>query len=346
MSASFDLGPPKESPGKLFLNSQFRTSIQWPPKGTSLKGQVAVITGSTSGLGLEASRQLLALGLGGLILAVRSVEKGEKVASSFRVQYPEAEIRVWPLEMESYTSIQAFARRAETELRRLDIAILNAGLQTGTFETIPSTGHERYIQVNYLSTMLLAILLLPVLKAKAVGASEKLGRLTIVSSGTARGAKLSVPPDARILSALDDKSLPWDPVSRYAISKMLGHLFIVELAQRLSADDGVIVNLVDPGLVKGTNLQGSAPLPVAIFFYCYKALLARSLPVGASTYVDAVMVQGKESHGCYITNWKISSFAAFLYTAEGEAARKQLWKETMEEFDFVDARGILDALKK
>lgn len=303
MSASLDLGPPKENPGSLFLKSQFRSPVQWPPKDTNLKGKVAIVTGSTSGLGLEASRQLLSYGLSELILAVRSKERGEKVAATFKAEFPDANIRVWSLEMESYDSIQAFTRRAEVELVRLDIAILNAGVQGADFVTVPSTGHEKLIQVNYLSTALLAILLLPILKSKSPAGEP--GRLTIVSSGTARGATLSELKGVPILAALDDKTRPWKPVERYAVSKLLGHLFIINLVNHVNCED-VIVNLADPGLVKDTALQNFAPWIVVAFFYIFKAIFGRSLPVGASTYVDAVVVKGKESHGCFVSNWKIS----------------------------------------
>ncbi|RDW89760.1 putative short-chain dehydrogenase reductase family protein-3 [Coleophoma cylindrospora] len=302
MSASFDLGPPTRSARSLFLESQFYSSVQWPPQNTSLEGRVAIVTGSSSGLGLEASCQLLSLGLSSLIIAVRSTEKGEQVASKFRAEYPKSKIQVWSLEMESYDSIQAFAHRVEVEISRLDIAILNAGMQTANFSTTPSTGHEKLVQVNYLSTMLLGILLLPALKTKSPLGTP--GRLSVVSSGTARGAKICTPKGMAVLPALDKPS-SWHPVERYAVSKLLGHLFMVSLVQHVSADD-VIINLVDPGLVKDTGLQGFAPLPVRIFFYCFKAVLGRKLSVGASTYVDAAVVKGKESHGCYVANWKIS----------------------------------------
>lgn len=302
MSASFNLGAPKQTPRSLFLTSQFRTPAQWPPKDTNLENKIAIVTGSTSGLGLEASRQLLSYGLSGLIMAVRSIERGEEVASKFRAQYPKANIQVWPLEMESYDSIQAFARRA-VELSGLDIAILNAGMQTAHFATVAATGHEKYVQVNYLSTMLLAVLLLPVLKSKST--PTRPGRLSIVSSGTARGAKILGPKGALVLPVFDDKSQGWDPIERYAVSKLLGHLFMVNLVRHVNADH-VIVNLVDPGLVKDTNLQGFAPPLVAAFFYCFKAVVGRTLPAGASTYIDAAVVKGKESHGCLVSNWRIS----------------------------------------
>lgn len=327
----------------MFLKSQFWASVQWPPEDTNFEGKVAIVTGSTSGLGLDASRQLLSFGLSGLIIAVRSTEKGEQVASKFRAQYPKANIQVWSLEMESYDSIETFSRRADAEISRLDIAILNAATQTAQFSMVTSTGHEKLVQVNYLSTMLLVVLLLPVLKTKSP--PGKPGRLTIVSSGTARGATISEPKGTPILPALDDKLRPWNPVERYAVSKLLGHLFMVNLVRYVSADD-VVVNLVDPGLVKGTNLQRGAPLLLGAFFFCFKAVLGRTVTVGASTYVDAAVIKGKETHGCYVADWKISPFAAFVYTPEGEAIREQLWEETMAEFEFAGVQRILGDLKK
>ncbi|KAJ4252728.1 hypothetical protein NW762_010634 [Fusarium torreyae] len=342
MSASFDLGPPNQTAFSLFLTSQFLTQTQWPPEETDLKGKVAIVTGSTSGLGLEASRQLLVYGLSHLIMAVRSRNKGEQVAEAFRTEFPHANVQIWPLEMQSYDSIQVLARRAETELPRLDIVILNAGVQSAHFTIISETGHEKLIQVNFLSTMLLALLLLPVLKGKSN--KGRPGRLTVVSSGTARSAVLSGPEGAPILATLDDKSRPWKPIERYAISKLLGHLFMINLAQHVNPDN-VIINLVDPGLVKHTALQSFAPTVVVAFFYVFKAIMGRSLAAGASTYVDAVAVKDVTSHGSFISNWKISPFAAFVYTPEGKATRRRLWEETMAEFESVGGQKILDSLK-
>ncbi|KAH7141033.1 hypothetical protein EDB81DRAFT_900618 [Dactylonectria macrodidyma] len=341
MSASLNLGPPKESPRMLFLRAQFRTPPQSPPKDTNLEGKVAIVTGSTSGLGLEASRQLLSFRLSSLIITARSMSKGEQVAAQLRTQYPRADIQVWPLEMESYDSIQAFARRAEL-CSRLDIAILNAGTQIADFTVVPTTGHEKLVQVNYLSTMLLAILLLPALKAKSPEGIP--GRLSIVSSGSARGAVMSKPKDGSVLSSLDDVQ-HWDPFERYPVSKLLGHMFLINLAPRVNPED-VTVNLVDPGLVKGTDLQSGAPLLLAIFFYCFKAILGRTVSVGASTYIDAAVVKGEESHGCNVANWMISPFAGYVYTLDSVSIRDQLWEETMAEFEPFGAQAILDSFKK
>ena len=66
----------------------------------------------------------------------------------------------------SHDSIQAFDSRAVSVLPPLDIVILNAGRSRADFGLVLGTGHEEMLQVNYLSTVLFATLLLLILKVK------------------------------------------------------------------------------------------------------------------------------------------------------------------------------------
>jgi len=50
------------------------------------------------------------------------------------------------------------------------------------------------------------------------------------------------------------KITPFNQGERYSTSKLLGHMFLYKLVDYVSPDD-VIVNLVDPGFVKGTELH-------------------------------------------------------------------------------------------
>lgn len=54
------------------------------PAGASLSGKTVIITGSTSGLGLESARQLLVLGASRVILAVRSVSRGQEAVAALK----------------------------------------------------------------------------------------------------------------------------------------------------------------------------------------------------------------------------------------------------------------------
>jgi NAD(P)-dependent dehydrogenase (short-subunit alcohol dehydrogenase family) len=303
MTSSKDL-PPLTEPyfPKIFLKSQFRTKPQWPPKDTDLSNQVGIITGGNVGLGFESGRQLLSHKLSRLILAVRSADRGEAAAIKLRAQYPNATVEVWLLDMSSYDSIASFVDLVQSSLSRLDFVILNAGVRNFTFRQVSDTGHEEVMQVNYLSTVLLAILLLPVLKSKSPEGTP--GRLTISNAALSLVAKFPESEKSPILPAFDDPK-SYDPQDRYNTSKLLAHFFIYKLSDYVSAED-VVVNLVDPGFVKGTSLARDIPIVLMPAFQLFSATTGRTLEVGASTYVDAAVVKGKETHGCFLRGWQIS----------------------------------------
>ncbi|KAK5629538.1 hypothetical protein RRF57_005253 [Xylaria bambusicola] len=174
--------------------------------GDDLVGKTAIVTGSSSGIGLECARQLLARGLSKLILAVRDEKKGaiarDDLASGWDLK-PGA-IEVWHLDYSSYDSITSFADRAKV-LETLDIVVLNAGIYRIPRVILP-TGHEEDIQVNYLSTALLTILLLPILDVKK-HPGTKPGRLTVVSSSVAAWSRFKLPQDGRPLLATLDEAI-------------------------------------------------------------------------------------------------------------------------------------------
>ncbi|KAL1870026.1 hypothetical protein Plec18167_007544 [Paecilomyces lecythidis] len=251
------------------------------------------------------------------------MEKGEAAANTLRTDYPAARIDVWYLEMTSYETIQEFCRRADTDLSRLDITILNAGLMQPKFTTC-ATGHEKVIQVNYLSTFLLAILMLPI----------------------SLWAKLSNRDKRPFLASFDDPKIhPWDPTERYFDSKGLGHLLFVRMLEYLNGDD-VIVNLVEPGMCKDTGLQRDAKGAIALFLDTFKYLAGRKPEDGAWMYVDAAVVKGKESHGCFLMDWEIHPFTELVYRPEAKPLMDTLWEETMGEFEFAGAREILEKCKR
>jgi NAD(P)-dependent dehydrogenase (short-subunit alcohol dehydrogenase family) len=285
-----------------FLSSQFTKPVPLP-KNLSLPESTIIITGANTGIGYSTAEKLLSLNLKRLIIAVRSTSKGESAAAKLRAQYSKAEILVWQVDMLSHKSVQDFANKCKT-LDRIDVAILNAGSQWTRFELSPE-GHESSFQVNYLSTVLLTTLLLPTLKQKAPAGQP--GHLTIVNSGTSLTANFPNANDENVLAYYDNKTHFSDgvnPMPSYAKHKALAHFWIYKLVERLSSDD-VVVNLVDPGLVRNTSLQQQGNVVVRSIGTVIGWLLARSLEQGASTLIQAGVVMGKESHGSYIMDWRI-----------------------------------------
>jgi NAD(P)-dependent dehydrogenase (short-subunit alcohol dehydrogenase family) len=304
--ASKDMPTLPENFGKIFWKNQFQVKIQLPTerKFSSLKGKVAIITGANCGLGFESASQLLALGLSHLVVAVRSMEKGKAAALKLSQVNSAATIDVWALDMESYDSIQAFVRKCNTELSRIDYTILNAGIGPIIFRACCSTGHESAIQVNYLSTVLLAILLLPILRAKST--RDNPARMTVVNSISAHTAKFPNRDQRPLLPSFDDlKITPWDPKERYGVSKLLAQLFLVKLTEHINSDD-VVINMVDPGATKGTGLAREASGVMLIAVKLLQGIAGRSVERGAATYVDALLGHGKESHGCFLMNCEVS----------------------------------------
>ena len=281
-----------------------RTTPRRPPPDTSLAGQVAIITGGNGAIGLGAARVFLQLGLSHIILAVRTIKKGEDAAAPLRQAHQKAKVEVWPLDMLSYESIQAFAKKT-SDLQRLDVVILNAAISKLNFSSNPSTGHEEALQVNYLSTALLAILLLPVLKIKSP--QDRPGRLSIVSSGLALHSQFTNRDAVPLIPSFDDSS-SWNGLSaaseRYAVTKTMEMMLALKLSQYFAAGD-VVVNAVDPGFTAGSGLHRDIALPLRLFLKVFSSFIARSPEQAAWTYVDAIAVKGSESHGSFIMNWEI-----------------------------------------
>jgi NAD(P)-dependent dehydrogenase (short-subunit alcohol dehydrogenase family) len=320
-----------------FLRRQFTKPKSLPP-GIKLTDHVAIVTGSNVGLGFEASRQLLQLGLAHLVMGVRSQAKGDAAAAKLQKDFPSATISVWLVDLESYDSVRAFTEKCAA-LPRIDIAILNAGLIQKEHVVVSSTKHEVTLQVNYLSTVLLAVLLLPLLKAKKTVDAPRPPTLSIVGSDAAYNAKLD--SKKPILPQFDDAK--GSPLPLYAISKLLLLAFVTKLAEFVNPDD-VLVNISNPGMTKGTAFFTIFPAILQNIMAAAMLLVARSLSVGASCYVNAAIAQGKDSHGSFTSEWTIKPYPPLLYSPEGLEMRERLWEETMAELDFAGADDNVKSL--
>ncbi|KAK9415207.1 hypothetical protein SUNI508_02055 [Seiridium unicorne] len=322
-----------------FLYRQWLIRRKTVPAGTSLEDQTAIVTGSNGGLGLESCRQLLQLGLSTLIMGVRSISKGEDAAKGLRESFPSAAIKVWHVDMESYDSIRNFAAQCES-LERIDITILNAGVQSYAYKRVEATGHELCLQVNYFSTALLSILLLPVLRARRHSASRP-PVLDIVTSDTAYWT--TIDPERPVVAQLDREE-DFNEHKQYMGTKLLEMFFVVKLAEQVSAAD-IIINMANPGFTTGTAIGGGSPNTANAMFKLFKWMTARSIEVGASTYVDATVVQGESSHGSFCSDWSLRPYNALLYTEDGQKIKERLWEETMEELNFAGASKIVQSMQ-
>ncbi len=265
-----------------------------PPQ--DLSGQTILVTGSNVGIGLAATRLLMDFKVSRVIMAVRTISKGEEAKVDLLRQHPNCTIEVWPLDMDSFDSVMAFGKRAQ-ELDRLDIVLLNAGVKKQEWETNKITGHETTVQVNHLSTALLSLLLLPPMKATAAKLNKP-SRMTLTSSEVHMWTQFKERTAPNILEELDDKA-NWGNPDRYNVSKLLNVLWTRELAAKVSPKQ-IVVNTVNPGLVKSSlhreNTNGAEKKFTEFF--------GRTTEEGARTLVDAAVIQSPETHGGYLSECK------------------------------------------
>ncbi|CAJ2512841.1 Uu.00g009600.m01.CDS01 [Anthostomella pinea] len=337
---TFRDSPEKEASYSSFLYRQlFVHPSAVAHKDVSLHGKIAIITGSNGGLGFECARQLLDLGLSKLIIAVRNEAKGKKASAELSAgrALKTGAIEVWKLDLSSCDSVLAFAERART-LERLDVVVLNAGLNKLTFSLNPSTGHEESIQVHYLSNTLLLMLLLPIIKAKRQ--QGKPGRKVLISSDRAAWAPFKEKYTAeRLLTAMDQPE-SFDLWDRYSTSKLLGLLFLVKLAKRVPPSV-VVVNAPNPGYCYGSRLGRETAGVVKLVGDAMARIFGRSTPIGARVIAHAVVRAGEDSHGQYIGDCELKAMAPMIYTTEGQKLAQQLWRETMDELSFAGVEEIV-----
>jgi NAD(P)-dependent dehydrogenase (short-subunit alcohol dehydrogenase family) len=193
-----------------------------------LTGRTAVVTGASSGLGVATARELARAGAR-VVLAVRDVAKGERVAAAF-----EGEREVRRLDLADLASVRAFA---EAWTGDLDMLVNNAGIMA-----VPQgktvDGFESQIGTNHLGHFALTNLLL----------GHITDRVVTVSSGMHRAGKIQ----------LDDLNSERGRYSRWRVygqSKLANLLFTHDLQRRRgAAGSPVRAVAAHPGYA-ATNLQ-------------------------------------------------------------------------------------------
>ncbi|KAL4932570.1 uncharacterized protein BDV17DRAFT_300682 [Aspergillus undulatus] len=334
---SFELGSPGPFPLH-FLKTLF-TSQPKPPTDLDLTGQTWIITGGYTGIGHACAETLLKYKLSHLIITARNESKATEAITRLQSLNPTAKVEAWILEMLSYDSIQAFIQRCKT-LPRIDCVILNAAVATGQFVLAEQTNHESTFQVNYLSTALLTILVLPLLREKK--ATGKPPRITIVSSALALVTKFAEQNAEQLFPAFDEPR-NWQIPERYNTTKLLLLMFVAKLTGGVNPDE-VVINCVEPGLVRNRGLDRNAPFLLRLAFGVLRALFARSVEAGAWTYIDAAALQPGTTHGSWILNWAVHPFPKIMHTAHGKKVAEKLWDETVAELEGAGVRDIISSV--
>ncbi|KAF3001467.1 hypothetical protein E8E13_008424 [Curvularia kusanoi] len=316
-----------------FVYRQLFSKLPYPK--FDYTGKTVIVTGANVGLGKEAARHFTRLGASTVILAVRSLEKGEAakrdIESSTR---RENVVQVWQLDMSSYQSVLAFAAKANKELDRVDVALLNAGVARGVWEL--AEGEESTITVNVISTFLLAFSLLPILKSTAQTHNVR-PTLTIVASEVHAWAKFEErkAPSGKIFETLSsNQNTPGAMDDRYMVSKLLEVLVVRAIAEQKSAPQiPVTINCVNPGLCH-SELAREAGWGLAVL----KFFLARTPEVGSRNYIHAASL-GPESHGQYVSDCVVEKPSGYVLSEEGWRDQQRVWKELVDKLEGIE-KGV------
>jgi len=208
--------------------------------GVDLSGKRAIVTGASSGIGVETARALADAGAA-VTLAVRNTEAGERVAAEIRDSTGNSAVTVGALDLSDLTSARAFAAAWSGPL---DILVNNAGVMAIQELTISASGHEMQFATNHLGHFALTLGL-----HDALAAADS-ARIVAVSSG----GHLRSPV---VFDDIDYAFRDYDPFGAYGQSKAANVLFAVEATRRWRAD-GIVANAVMPGGI-ATPLQRHLP---------------------------------------------------------------------------------------
>ncbi|OIK28704.1 SDR family NAD(P)-dependent oxidoreductase [Streptomyces malaysiense] len=208
-------------------------------RGVELTGVRAIVTGASSGLGVETARVLAAAGAE-VTLAVRNTAAGDTVAETIGRPAGGIRPRVVRLDLADRTSVTRFVDAWRGPLHLL---INNAGVVTAGLERTRE-GWELQFATNHLGHFALTTGLHDAL---ALGAADRDGARIVSVSST-----------AHMRSGVDFDDLHferrgYDPQIAYARSKTANSLLAVEATRRW-ASDGIVANAVNPGGI-ATGLQ-------------------------------------------------------------------------------------------
>ncbi|TVY38556.1 Short chain dehydrogenase [Lachnellula occidentalis] len=295
-------------------------------------GKTIVVVGSNTGMGKEAARHFARLNASKVIIAVRSIARGEEAKADIESTTKRTGVlEVWELDLARYASVQAFAARLAT-LPRVDAVVANASIAKHKFELFE--GNESQITVNVISTFLLILLVLPTLR-KVAATCEITPVITVVSSDIHSWTQFPEWKAPNTLGKLNDEKTSNMP-DRYPVSKLLQIFASREIAAKIADEKPkVVLNIISPGLTK-TSLSRDATGSTKIAMAVMKSLLGRTSEEGGRTLVHAATA-GPESHGIYFTNCDLNKgpLSDFVKSAEGDKAQKKLWEEILAKLEII-----------
>jgi NAD(P)-dependent dehydrogenase (short-subunit alcohol dehydrogenase family) len=207
----------------------------------NLAGKIALITGSTDGVGRLVACKLGEAGMD-ILVHGRDAARGAEVVSEIKAGGGKAQF--FAADLSSLDDVRGLADAVSHRAARLDLLINNAGIGSGgpgAGRLVNAAGCEMRFAVNYLAGFLLTSLLLPRLKASAPA------RIVNVASAGQQAIDFA---DVML-------SRGYSGGRAYMQSKLAQILFTVDLADALKGT-GVTVNSLHPASYMATTMVREA----------------------------------------------------------------------------------------
>jgi len=197
--------------------------------------ELAVITGTTHGIGRVTSRELACAGKT-VVMLCRDVTAAGAVRDEIRRHAPGARVEVVRCDLSSLASVRESAAAVRRDYPRIGLLINNAGM-VSTRRRTSAEGFELTFATNHLGPFLLTALLSDHL--------DKAARIVMVASRIHYRGRLD------LASVTNARARYWSTAA-YAQSKLANVMHTFALARRMAGTD-ITVNCLHPGVV-ATNL--------------------------------------------------------------------------------------------
>ena len=223
-----------------------------------LDGKTVIITGANTGIGLETAVDL-AKRNARVILACRSVERGETAAVEVRKRSGNDNVVFVQLDLASLDSVRKFSTKILEEEPQIDILINNAGVMALPERRLTKDGFEMQFGTNHLGHFLLTNLLLDRIKEAPSARIVNVGALLY---------KLHKEYNFDGINSKDPSRFSGITNRAYIQSKLANVLFTLGLHKRLEGTN-VCVNVLHPGVIKTELARDVLPRIPAIIRVSY-----------------------------------------------------------------------------
>ncbi|KAI1420280.1 putative short-chain dehydrogenase [Xylaria sp. FL1777] len=325
-------GPGDQRPTAIQVLEDNNLIQAWP-------GKVVLITGATSGIGIETTRAMYATGAQVFVL-VRDPAKAQPiVADIINSTKGNGKIEIIQMDLDSLDSVKNAARQFLQKSSRLNILINNAGVMACP-RTVTIDGFERQFAVNYLAHFTLATLLLPALQRSS---SPTFNSRTIwVSSSGHRHANCNLDLANIEIGIGIDILEYYEPWAAYGQSKT-AMIWASNYIDRAYGPRGVRSLALHPGGIQTNLSQYMAAEEIAAFMDDGDALRQlKSAAQGAATQVWAAAAPVWEGRGGkYLENLKVAEPASGLPSVIGDGYGAHAYDPASEEKLWMLSLGLV-----